>query len=152
MKKFLDGVMQWKTYACFMFTGSVIIYMILALCMGDSLVSLSTLFSLLIVSAVGTLIQFVAFSEVVIKKMRYSLRMIVFCVPFLAMLIICALCYGWFPVNYAYSWIVFVGIFLVVLGGMTLGFEIYFRITGKKYDGFLGQYKKAKEEKKKLQQ
>jgi len=32
---------------------------------------------------------------------------------------------------------------------MIIGFEIYYRAVGKKYDGLLGQYRKQKEEGKK---
>lgn len=35
-------------------------------------------------------------------------------------------------------------IFLAVLLTMTLGFELYYRISGKKYDGLLGQYRASR--------
>ena len=41
----------------------------------------------------------------------------------------------------------FFGIFFLIFIGMTIGFDIYFRITGRKYDGMIGQYRKQKEEK-----
>ncbi|MEG1061383.1 MAG: hypothetical protein RSD35_10175 [Oscillospiraceae bacterium] len=42
----------------------------------------------------------------------------------------------------------FIGIFILVFIAITIGFEIYFRVTGRKYDGLLGQYKKQKDNKK----
>ena len=39
----------------------------------------------------------------------------------------------------------FIGIFFLIFLVMTVGFEIYFRITGRKYDGLIGQYRKQKE-------
>ena len=36
----------------------------------------------------------------------------------------------------------FVGVFFAVFLVMTLGFDIYFRLTGRKYDGLLGRYRK----------
>ena len=41
----------------------------------------------------------------------------------------------------------FIIIFIVIFIIMTIGFEVYFRIVGKKYDGLLGQYKKEREKK-----
>lgn len=146
MKRFLNGVMEWKTYACFMFTGSLILYMFIAFITGESALGLANVFSLLIVSALGIFIQFLAFSDYVIKKMLYSRRIMVFVALFLPMITICALCFKWFPAEYAMSWIVFIGIFLVIFIICTLSFEVYFRATGKKYDGLLGQYKKQKEQ------
>ena len=34
---------------------------------------------------------------------------------------------------------------LIVFAAMTLGFEMYFRVAGRKYDGLLGQYRKEHE-------
>mgnify|MGYP006922381988 CR=1 FL=1 len=44
------------------------------------------------------------------------------------------------------SWALFIGMFVVIFLAMTVGFDIYFRLTGRKYDGLLGQYRKEKEE------
>ena len=45
------------------------------------------------------------------------------------------------------AWAAFLGMFFLTFVGMTIGFDIYFRITGRKYDGLLGQYRREKEEK-----
>ena len=45
------------------------------------------------------------------------------------------------------AWVTFFGMFFLTFIGMTIGFDIYFRITGRKYDGMIGQYRKQKEEK-----
>ena len=39
----------------------------------------------------------------------------------------------------------FLGIALIVFAAMTLGFELYFRGGGRKYDGLLRQYRKEHE-------
>lgn len=43
------------------------------------------------------------------------------------------------------SWLVFLGIFLAVFLVMTLGFELWFRAAGRRYDGILGQYRRERE-------
>ena len=45
------------------------------------------------------------------------------------------------------AWAMFIGMFFLTFIIMTIGFDIYFRVTGRKYDGMLGQYRKEKEEK-----
>ena len=40
----------------------------------------------------------------------------------------------------------FIGVFFFVFAVMTVGFDIYFRVTGRKYDGLIGRYRKEKEE------
>ncbi len=145
MKKFMEAVMEWKTAACLMFTGCVILCAIITLFAGESAVSINTLASMLIVSALGSLLQMLAFTERIIKKLRYSARMLMFAVPFLAVLALNAYLFRWFPQESGY-WLTFTMIFIAVFAGMSIGFEIYYRVMGKKYDGLLGQYRKQREE------
>jgi hypothetical protein len=144
MKKFLDGVMEWKTGACFMFTASTLVYMVVNLILGYRTLEISSIISLLGISALGTLIQFIAFTDRVIKNVKYTWRLIIFVIPFGAVLTAFAVLFDWFPSNMPGAWLIFIGIFILAFAAMTLGFEIYFRVTGKKYDGLLGQYKKQK--------
>ena len=53
----------------------------------------------------------------------------------------------WFPTGQLGSWALFIGMFFLIFIAMTVGFEIYYRAAGKKYDGLLGQYRRQKEEK-----
>ncbi len=144
MKKFMEGVMVWKTAASLMFTGCVILCAIIALIAGESAVSVSTLASMLIVSSLGSLLQFIAFTDRVIKKLRYSARLLIFALPFLALLAANAYLFRWFSPESGY-WLTFILIFLAVFAAMSVGFEIYYKAMGKKYDGLLGQYRKQKE-------
>lgn len=149
MKNFFESVLEWKSAAALMFSGSVILCAIIMSFMGQRAVPVATLASLLILSSVGTLIQYIAFGNRAIKKLRYTLRMIIFIIPFFALLMINALCFHWFPAENIHSWLLFSLIFVAIFLIMTIGFEIHFRITGKKYDGLLGQYRQRKEQEKK---
>lgn len=128
-----------------MFTGSVMVCWVVLLAMGEKTMRLSVLGSLMLVSFLGTFIQFLAFTDYIIKKMRYSGRLILFVLLFLPMLTACALGFQWFPREMAGGWMTFLTIFLLILLVCTAGFEIYLYVTGRKYDGLLGQYKKQKE-------
>ncbi|MEG2053683.1 MAG: DUF3021 family protein, partial [Oscillospiraceae bacterium] len=113
--------------------------------LGYQSLEITTILSLLLVSAVGAFIQFLAFTGYIIKNLRYSIRMIIFVVPFAILLTACAVLFNWFPTEVTGAWIIFIGLFVLVFVGITIGFEIYFRVTGKKYDGLLGQYKKQQD-------
>jgi len=130
-----------------MFTSSMIIFMIISLLFKNESVKITTILSILLFSILGSLIQCIAFTNFLIKKASYSTRLIIFIIPFLAVLSICAICFNWFPKDNIGSWVTFIIIFIAIFIIMTIGFEIYFRIAGKKYDGLLGQYKKEKEKK-----
>ena len=132
-----------------MFTSSMIIFMIISLLFKNESVKITTILSILLFSILGSLIQYIAFTNILIKKASYSIRLILFVIPFLAVLTLCAICFNWFPKENIGSWITFIIIFIAIFIVMTIGFEIYFRIAGKKYDGLLGQYKKEREIKKK---
>jgi len=146
MKKFFEAVMEWKTPACFLYTGSVILTFLIRFLLGYDSVPVSILFSLLVMSALVTLLQFFLFSGRFVRRMRYTARLLIFCVAFLAVLSANAFLFGWLPAGAGDVWLTFTAVFALIFAVMTAGFEVYFRVTGKRYDGLLGQYRKAREE------
>lgn len=147
MKNLIKGVMEWKTSACFLYTASMAIYLAFCLVFDQREVPVTTLWTLLLACAVGSLLQGICFSSWIIKKMRYTWRSLLFVVLYLPVLSLIAWRSGWFPTDHPGSWGVFIGAFFLIFAVMTIGFDIYFRFTGRKYDGVLGQYRKEKEEK-----
>ncbi|MDE7054520.1 MAG: hypothetical protein K2O84_06845 [Oscillospiraceae bacterium] len=147
MKQFLKCVMEWKAATCYLYTGTMAIYLFFCTVFRNDEISLAMLWALLAVSVAATLIQGVCFSNWIFKKMRYTWRSVLFVALFLPVLSFAAWKVEWFPVERASAWIMFIGIFFLIFLGMTIGFDIYFRITGRKYDGMLGQYRRQKEEK-----
>ena len=84
MKKFFDIVMPVKTAACYIFTATMCVYAVLDLVFGWGGLPDNYLFSFLLLSLAGGVLQIVAFTELVIKRLRYTLRLFVFAVPYLA--------------------------------------------------------------------
>lgn len=147
MKQFLKGLVEWKTSACMIFTAAIFFYLFFCWVYGTREVSTAVLWTLFWASAAASLIQAVCFSDWIIKKMRYTRRSLLFVLLFLPTLTLAAWKGEWFPMERAGAWAAFLGMFFLTFVGMTMGFDIYFRITGRKYDGLLGQYRREKEEK-----
>jgi len=145
MRKFVENVLEWKTAAALMFSASIFLCAIIMLFMGETSIPISIIASLAIVSGVGMFLQHLAFTDRIIKKMRYTMRIIVFAIPFLALLAANAWFFQWFYVGNMSYWLAFAAIYLIVFIGGTVSFEIYYRTMGRKYDGLLGQYRKQKE-------
>lgn len=97
MKKFFDIVMPVKTAACYIFTATMCVYAVLDLVFGWGGLPDNYLFSFLLLSLAGGVLQIVAFTELVIKRLRYTLRLFVFAVPYLAVLSAIAAGFGWLP-------------------------------------------------------
>ena len=144
MKKFIESILEWKTTAALLFSGTIILYTVIMLILGERTISAVTIASLIIICSVGTFLQLIAFSDHVIKNMRYTFRMIIFVIPFFVLLAANAYFLDWFPSG-TVNWLTLTIIFLVVFIVMTIALEIYFRYTGKKYDGLLGQYRRQRE-------
>ena len=144
MKSFWRGLLAWKTGACLAFTGASVIYLIIAALMGERTVSILTLIGLLVVSVAGTAIQYLCFASPRTEGWRYSLRLGLFALLFLPLLSACAGVFRWIPAEYPSAWLIFFGLFLLAFVVMTAGFEVYYRIAGKKYDGLLGEYKRER--------
>ncbi len=147
MKQFFKGVMEWKAATCYLYTGTMCIYLFFCTVFQNNGISLTILWTLFAMSVAATLIQGICFSNWIIKRMRYTWRSVLFVVLFLPLLTLFAWKAEWFPVDQAGAWAIFLGMFFLIFIIMTIGFDIYFRITGRKYDGMIGQYRKEKEEK-----
>ena len=141
-------MLEWKTSAAMMFSASVALCAVILFITGESAMPISILASLLIVSMAGAFMQFLAFTGRIIKKMRYTARVLVFAAPFFAILAGNAWFFRWFPVDGAVHWLMPVSIFFTVFVGGTIAFEIYYRAMGKKYDGLLGEYRRERESEK----
>ena len=147
MKQFFKGVMEWKSSVCYLYTGAMVIYLFFCTVFRNNEISLTMLWTLFAVSVAATLIQGVCFSNWIFKKLRYTWRSVLFVVLFLPLLTLFAWKAEWFPMEQTGAWAMFIGMFFLIFIVMTIGFDIYFRLTGRKYDGMIGQYRKEKEEK-----
>lgn len=146
MKKFLKGIVEWKLSACAIFTAATFFYLLVSWFYGAEQVSADALWGLFWASVAGSLCQAVCFSNWFIKKLRYTWRSLLFVALFLPVLSLIAWRTGWFPTDRVGAWAMFIGIFFLIFLVMTVGFDIYFQVTGRKYDGLIGQYRKQKED------
>lgn len=145
MKKILASIIEILKSTCFSFTITLCIFLLFRFISGEENMQVSYIFSILMVSIGAAILQFVAFSEVIFKKLNYIYRLCIFIFPFLGLITGIAFRFQWFPVEMAKAWILFFSIFVIIFIIFTIGFEIYFKITGRKFDGLLGEYKKNKE-------
>ena len=142
MKKFMKGVLEWKTGVSLSFTASMLIYVVIALLMGERQIEATAVLAMLALCMAGTFVQYLCFTDNIIKNMRYTRRLLLFGALFMPLLTGIAVAFSWFPAQKPGAWLLFLGLALAVFAAMTLGFELYFRAAGRKYDGLLGQYRK----------
>lgn len=145
MKKFMKCVLEWKTGVSLAFTASMLIYVVIALLMGEKQIEVTAVFAMLLLCMTGTFVQYLCFTDNIIKNMRYTRRLMLFGALFMPLLTGIAVAFGWFPTQKRGAWLLFLVLALAVFAAMTLGFEMYFRVAGRKYDGLLGQYRKEHE-------
>lgn len=142
----IRGVLLWIISCCLMFTAMMILDTAVRFVENLQGVAPVQVLSYLIFSAAGTFLQIFWFTETVLKKMKYLERLASFAVTFLLLLTTIAAVFRWFPLRHLDAWLLFVGIFVMIFVLFTIGFEIYYHRTGKKYDGLLGQYKARKKQ------
>lgn len=146
MKAFLSAVMKWKNYASLMYTAAMAIYLLFSLLFHNNQIPLSILWDILLMCAAGSLLQMLCFSDLLIRRMRYTRRSLLFVGLFLPLLSVFAWKMEWFPADQVGAWAIFIGIFFLIFILMTVGFDVYFQATGRKYDGLIGQYRRSREE------
>lgn len=141
MKNFFEIVIALKERAALCYTGAMFFYIFFLLVYGQQTADVATLISLMLVSIAAGSLQLIAFSSLVIKKLGYGWRLLVFAVPFFAILTGVAVAFRWFPAQSAGAWVSFILIFLVIFAVITVAFEMYYRLSGKRYDSRLDWYR-----------
>jgi hypothetical protein len=155
MKKFLKLVMELKSWICLSFTASILIYLTVEFALawaeeGGRLAAAWASFAgarmrctlilqMFILCACISLLQYVFFSGRALKRLGYGLRMALFAALCFGLCLGFAAAFHWFPLENPGAWLSFAAIFLIAYVGISLGFEIYFRVMGKKYDEALGR-------------
>ena len=140
MKQFIQSLPQVLVNLCVAFTIAVLTYAAFS----RGTLPQGMVWQLLLLSAAATLLQFVFFSGKAVKRLSYLWRMALFAALMLAVVSACAVGFGWFPVENAANWLVFVGVFLALFAAISLAFEVGFRLRRKVYDDALGRYKKGR--------
>ena len=139
MKKLLEISVAIKSVAAMVLAGQIILFVIIGSFFGLSGMEFSFIWQAVAIATITGVLHYVAFTEAVIKKMRYSLRLLVFSIPLYAILAAFAVIFRWFPGN-IYTWLLFTLLFFVIFGAMNVAFEIYTRVTGKKLNECLNAY------------
>ncbi len=137
MKKFVSVVFSMKLNACLCFTAFTIFYALAEIISGYPLLSGWRALQLLVFSVICGALQYVFFSERVLKKMPYVRRVLLFGLCLLAVLAPFAVLCGWFPVGEPLSWLIFLAVFVALLLVLTAVFEVIYRITGRRYTSLL---------------
>ena len=145
MKRFFDVVVAVKERAALNYTAAMCFYVFFLWVFRQEAAPLPMLFSLLLVGAAAGLMQVVAFSDLLIKKLAYSWRMVLFFVVFGAILTGFAVGFGWFPTDQAGVWAAFGAAFVLIFAAITAGIEIYYRASGRKWDDRLDWYRRHKD-------
>ena len=145
MKKFFQVVTSIKERTSLCYTGAMCFYIFFLFLFKQETAELPVLFSLLLVSAAAGTMQLLAFSDLLFKKLAYGLRMVVFVIPFFAVITAFAVCFGWFPTESVEAWVMFIAIFIVIFLFITIGIELYYRLSGRKYDDRLDWYRKHRD-------
>ena len=141
MKRFFLLAGELKTWGCLSFTGALCIYSAIDILQGGEYIRYSLIVQMLALCGCISLLQYVFFSGRVLKRPSYFLRLAVFCGLTLVLCCGFAWTFRWFPLENAGAWASFMGIFFLSFLVLCLGFELYFRAAGKKYDALLGRWR-----------
>ena len=143
MQTFFETVVTMKSLAGLVFAGQVILYAVFGSFFGRSSMPFLFIWQAAALAVITSLLHYVAFADRVIRKMNYSLRLALFSVPLFGVLTVFAIVFQWFPFN-AVAWTIFTIAYLLVFGLLTIGCELYARITGKKLnESLLAYHRKA---------
>ncbi len=139
MKRFFEIVFSVKANACLSFTAMMIICTLIELIWGVPLVTPWRVIQYVALSAITGLLQYICFGGRMLEKASYFVRAAIFLPVLLVVLTAFALVFRWFPTGELAAWGIFFGIALVIFLGLLAGFEVMFRVTGRRYTTLLGE-------------
>ena len=145
MKKFFQVCTTIKEVTALCYTAAMCFYLFFQWVFKQETAPLSILFSLLLVCIAAGTMQVVAFSDLLFKNLAYGWRLVVFVVPFGAVLTAAAVGFRWFPTGQAGAWVLFGLFFALIFAAITGGIELYYRLSGRKWDDRLDWYRRNRD-------
>lgn len=115
--------------------------------LGSSGLSMATMAQFLAVSAITTLIRYLFFTDVFIKKMSIVGRTACMVLSEVAMIVVFVLCFDWFPTDMWLPWVMFIlcfGVCFVVSMAVTMWKE---KMENRKMEEALAKLKRQEGEK-----
>ena len=96
--------------------------------------------SILAASASFAILRGIWFTDKVIRRLSYPLRIFGFGITSFIMLSLCAWLGNWFPMDNLWAWLTFAAIFLAILIICCIAYQIHFKRTVGNFDAALQQY------------
>ena len=147
MKKLLNFVLPLKSFAAMIFSGFICAYMVTgtlySIILKDPFnYTIPFVFVLqgLVLSIVISSLWVIILGDTIIKKMRYLPRLIIFSISLMVVLVLCLLTFFAIPTDWAKLWLIVAGLVVMGIIALSILFELYYRITGKRYTEMLREY------------
>lgn len=122
------------------FTAATIVSVVFAFIIGAIDIKVVGYFASIALMCLFPFLQLLWFTPAVIRTAGYGARVAGFGLTYLPILVAAALLGGWFEPSLR-SWIIFIGIYLVILACMSLGFHLYYKRTSGTYQAALDRYR-----------
>lgn len=132
--------------ACVTFTAAMALWCVLGLIFAGPVEGVVITLSLLAACLLLVALQVLWFTETVLTRPSYPMRIAGFGLTALPALAAAAALGGWFPTDNAGAWVTFVAIYLVTLAAITVGYTIYYRRTTGSFDAALARYRAEHEQ------
>lgn len=128
------------TRICVYFTIAMVFCMIAGLVFAGPEQGILISISLLAVCVLMVLLQGLWFTDRLLKRPSYPVRIFGFGITGFIVLALCAWFFGWMPQDVPEAWISFIVIYLVILAAFCIGYQIRFKRTCGSFDAALRAY------------
>lgn len=131
---------------CIIFTVAMAIWTCMGFIFAGPEYGLVITATLLIACIALAILQSLWFTNRVLKRTAYPLRVLGFGLAAFAVLALCAYVGDWVPRDNAAAWVSFVVIYLIVLAVMTAGYSLYYRKISRDLDKALSRYRSEQQQ------
>lgn len=137
MKSFATRILM---SACVTFTVIMAIWSIMGLVFAGPEYGIVITLTILAAAAALAVLRGIWFTDKLITRLAYPLRILGFGVTAFMALAACAWAGSWLPIDNASAWLTFTAIYLVILVAFCVGYQVHFKRTVGNFDAALRAY------------
>lgn len=145
MKKFMELTVQMKLVWSIFFAGAMLIYVIISMIAGNSTMELITVWQLVGLTLVITIIHYLFFGEIILISLNTKYKILIHSILCYVLLLFSSHYFNWINMYKTNDFLIFTFSYIFMYLACMFSFYIYYKSTGEELNKKLTDYKQKKE-------
>jgi len=144
MKKFMELTVQMKLVWSIFFAGAMLIYVIISMIAGNSTMELITVWQLVGLTLIITIIHYLFFGEMILTSLNIKYKILIHSILCYILLLFTSHNFNWINAYKTNDFIIFTLSYVFMYLACILSFYLYYKSTGEELNKKLTAYKQKR--------